>query len=35
MARPYRRGYEAALPRLLAEPRRAQVWQRLRRDVSR
>jgi quinol monooxygenase YgiN len=35
MARPYRQTYEAALPRLLAAPRQAQVWNRLRRDPAR
>lgn len=34
MKRDYRRAYEARLPDLLREPRRAQVWLPLRGDVA-
>lgn len=34
MRRPYRAAYEARLPELLRDPRRAQVWQPLRGDFT-
>ena len=34
MKRPYRSAYEARLPDLLREPRRAEIWQPLRGDFA-
>jgi quinol monooxygenase YgiN len=34
MKRPYRRSYEARLPEILREPRRAEVWRPLRGDFT-
>jgi quinol monooxygenase YgiN len=34
MKRPYRAAYEARLPELLREPRRATIWQPLRGDFA-
>jgi quinol monooxygenase YgiN len=34
MKRRYRRDYEARLPQLLREPRRAEIWQPLRGDIT-